>query len=82
MTKDVALQQAKLSYLQNSDQLHSHPYFWAGFVTIGKTAPIPSPLATVSWNSTIYIILAILLIICGLLILKNRVFFSKKRIKH
>ncbi len=39
-TKDIALQQAKLYYLQNSDQLKSHPHFWAAYVNIGDTTPL------------------------------------------
>jgi CHAT domain-containing protein len=82
MTKDAALQQAKLVYLQNSDQLHAHPYFWAGFVSIGKTAPmsiIPSPFP---WNLILFIAIPALLITCALFLLKKRVFFIKNRIKH
>jgi len=39
-TKDVALQQAKLNYLLNSDQLKAHPHFWAAYVNIGETTPL------------------------------------------
>jgi len=35
--KDVALQQAKLEYLESADALKSHPYFWSGYVAIGDT---------------------------------------------
>ncbi|MDE5423203.1 CHAT domain-containing protein [Ancylomarina sp. DW003] len=35
--KDVALQQAKLEYLETADPLKSHPYFWSGYVVIGDT---------------------------------------------
>ena len=35
--KDVALQQAKLEYLNSADALKSHPYFWSGYVAIGDT---------------------------------------------
>ncbi|RXQ95095.1 CHAT domain-containing protein [Ancylomarina salipaludis] len=35
--KDVALQQAKLDYLESADALKSHPYFWSGYVAIGET---------------------------------------------
>jgi len=35
--KDVALQQAKLEYLDSADPLKSHPYFWSGYVAIGST---------------------------------------------
>jgi CHAT domain-containing protein/tetratricopeptide (TPR) repeat protein len=35
MHKDVALQKAKLSFLENADQVHQHPWFWAGIVITG-----------------------------------------------
>ena len=35
--KDVALQQAKLEYIESADALKSHPYFWSGYVAIGDT---------------------------------------------
>ena len=38
--KNVALQKAKLDYLENSDNLKANPYFWAGFVNIGNTDPL------------------------------------------
>ena len=38
--KDLALQQAKLSYLNQADPLQAHPAFWATFVFMGDTAPI------------------------------------------
>ena len=37
--KDMALQKAKLDYLNQADNLKSNPYFWAGFVNIGNTDP-------------------------------------------
>ncbi|WP_195715272.1 CHAT domain-containing protein [Ancylomarina sp. 16SWW S1-10-2] len=35
--KDMALQKAKLAYLETADALRSHPYFWSGYVVIGDT---------------------------------------------
>ena len=41
VTKDVALQQAKLDYLdQVEDPKQAHPYYWAGFVVFGDTGSI------------------------------------------
>lgn len=34
---NIALQQAKTDYLKNADGINSHPYFWAGYVTIGNS---------------------------------------------
>ncbi len=42
-TKDEALRQAQLRFLNNTDDpLYHHPYFWAGFVVMGDTSPLPS----------------------------------------
>lgn len=35
-TKSVALQKSKIEFLNNADQLKSHPYFWSGYVVIGN----------------------------------------------
>ena len=37
MEIDEALQEAKLQYLQEADQLSAHPYLWSGYVSIGST---------------------------------------------
>ena len=34
--KDAALRQSKLTYLENSDQLHQHPFYWSGIIPIGN----------------------------------------------
>jgi CHAT domain-containing protein len=78
MPKDVALQQAKLSYLAKSDKLHSHPYFWAGFVNIGLPDPISASPPQQSWKWVLFTLPTLLLIIFGFLFLKRRVYFRKK----
>lgn len=40
--KDVALQKAKLSYLEKADPLTSHPYYWAGTILYGDIHPLES----------------------------------------
>lgn len=40
-SKDEALRQAKLSYLEKvDDPLFSHPYFWGGFMVVGEVQPV------------------------------------------
>lgn len=34
-TKDLALQQAKIDFIDNYKALYSHPYFWASFIYLG-----------------------------------------------
>ena len=37
---DEALRNAKLDYLETSDNFSAHPYLWSAFVTIGDTEPL------------------------------------------
>ena len=39
-SKSVALRKARRSYLNNADQLRSHPYFWSSLVVYGNNAPL------------------------------------------
>jgi CHAT domain-containing protein len=42
-TKSVALQHAKLDYLENeTNPAKKHPYYWAGFIVVGDNAPLPA----------------------------------------
>ncbi len=40
---DEALQEAKLQYLSEADQLSAHPYLWSGYVSIGSTDAMIEP---------------------------------------
>lgn len=68
-SKDIALRDAKISYLENANQLQSHPYFWAAYVQIGDNSPLSKP------NFTRYYMLAGLIFI-GLIIFA---YWLKKR---
>lgn len=48
MSKSLALKQAKLDYLQQSDANGAHPYYWAGIALIGNTTAVAKPLGA-SW---------------------------------
>jgi CHAT domain-containing protein/tetratricopeptide (TPR) repeat protein len=79
LPNDIALQQAKIEYLEGAGKLQSHPYFWAGYVSIGKTDPVKY---TVARNPILYAYLigGILIIILIIFIFINRrVYFHKKR---
>jgi CHAT domain-containing protein/Tfp pilus assembly protein PilF len=39
-SKDKAMQFAKLRFLENSDRLHAHPYFWSGYLSIGDQSSL------------------------------------------
>lgn len=41
MRKDQALQQAKLTFINNSENKYfTHPYYWSGFVLAGDSTPV------------------------------------------
>lgn len=80
MPKDVALQQAKLSFLEKSDKLHAHPYYWAGFVNFGTTDPIPESTSGIKWEWALFTIFLGLLITSGIIFIIRRVYFPKKRL--
>lgn len=63
MDKSIALQQAKLDYLESSDQLFSHPYYWSGYVLIGADKPVQKPISLVMIVSGCMLILLITIIV-------------------
>jgi len=71
MDKDAALRQAKLDYLEESDRITSHPYFWSAFVLMGNEEAIDfrdtrSTIATWFW------LLIVLVLAAGTLIYLKR----------
>ncbi len=60
MSKNKALQRAKLTYLLNAPQHRAHPYFWAAYVDIGDTAPIKGSFLSVYG---VYLLIIFLLIV-------------------
>ena len=38
-----ALQKSKLAYLEQVDQLHAHPHYWAGFIELGQNQVLNIP---------------------------------------
>jgi CHAT domain-containing protein len=38
-----AMQHAKLNYLQQSDEIGAHPYFWSGYIVLGNAATTFEP---------------------------------------
>lgn len=66
--KSIAMQKSKLQYLEQSDDRHAHPFFWAGPVVIGSDDAIQMRSQRWPWASAI---LLLILIVVGLVI-KNR----------
>ncbi len=77
MSKDQALRYAKLTYLKNCDQLHSHPYFWAGYVNIGSTVSLNDKhwFNNVLKDHSILILILFNIILIIILILPRKVIF-------
>lgn len=67
--KNIALQAAKLEYLDAADRLKAHPHYWAGFVSIGNTEPVILRSAFSTW----------LLIIPLLILLALAVYLSSRK---
>lgn len=66
--KDRALQQAKLGYLKNADEVRSHPYFWAGLGLIGDARPMNLEQASeIPW---FWLIGVVALVLIGITIMK------------
>ncbi len=66
--KALALQTAKLNYLDNADQLHAHPYFWSQFVLVGDPAPLRSVPVWPLWVTLVGLVL-----LGGLVLARKRV---------
>lgn len=65
-----SLRQAKIEYLNNSDEFTAHPSYWAAFVPIGKSQSIAKKDSQLIW----------ILIAIGLFLILLFVFANKKRI--
>jgi CHAT domain-containing protein/tetratricopeptide (TPR) repeat protein len=57
-SKSMALKKARLSFLKESDQLRSHPYYWAALVVYGNNSPL--------YYSGSQIFLAVIIVILSL----------------
>lgn len=67
MSKDEALREAQMKFLkENTDPIYRHPYYWAGFVVIGETAPIESR------SGVIYYVLGIFVVVTGVVVARRR----------
>lgn len=70
-TKDEALQNAKIDYLNNSDGSAAHPYFWSNFVLLGDAKPIQylKPASSGIWG---WVFLGVAVATVGVVILLRR----------
>lgn len=49
ISKDEALRNAKLSYIENSDDIGAHPANWAAFIALGNNQPVRIPVSNPYW---------------------------------
>mgnify|MGYP000168007008 FL=1 len=72
MRKDKALHQAKLDYLGNSKYEEAHPFYWAGFVSLGDAQPLKKGNSFFSMKNIGWSILGLLLLFLGFRFISNR----------
>jgi CHAT domain-containing protein/tetratricopeptide (TPR) repeat protein len=60
-SKDEALRRAKVNYIAQADPLKAHPYFWLGYVSIGKQTPLYKTKVGYFVGLIIFVFLAIVL---------------------
>ncbi len=77
---DVALQQSKLEYLVQADPINTHPYFWAGFVNIGKTSAVSVKSNAMYWKWALYATIFAIALTIAIIFINNRVYFKKKKL--
>lgn len=71
--KDAALRNAKLEYLKNADEVKSNPFYWAGFVLIGNSYPVPFNQKSIGF-SFYWIFIFIFVILILLFLMRKKIF--------
>lgn len=69
MPKDKALQDAKIKYINSSEDHGAHPTYWAAFIAMGNTDPIQMPAGFIKWY---YALALLILVILGWFSLKSK----------
>lgn len=64
-TKDEALHEAKISFLEQADAISANPYFWGSFVFIGNPEPINIQAPLAWYRQTWFLALVILVFALG-----------------
>ncbi len=68
LPKDEALRAAQMKFVEeNTDPLYKHPYYWAGFVVMGDTAPLQT-----SSNLVYYIVAALLIGVTAFVLVRRK----------
>ncbi len=71
-TKDQALRQAKLDYLQHGEDFNLHPFYWAGFIVQGNTRSL-TIRPTSNWH---WFFMVLIILVTFLLSKRNRPFLT------
>jgi CHAT domain-containing protein len=69
-SKSSALRKARISYLNEADQLRSHPYFWSALVVYGNNNPL---------YYSKYFLIALGCAVTVIIVLSLRVYFWRRR---
>lgn len=76
-SKKKALHQAKIDYIQSSDNLKANPYFWSAFLMVGDNTPL---YATSGTTYLVIILVVFTLIIIGVIYRKQiRIAIQRKK---
>jgi len=71
--KDIALQKAKLKFLQSSPTIKTHPFYWSAYIVTGDTQPLRGKNLIPYWSMLLGgVILLISLIILLLIIFRKK----------
>lgn len=71
--KDEALRMAKLDFLEGSNRLKAHPYFWSSYVLIGNADPISLvPHDSNDGLKVLFVLLMLISVVAGIVILIKR----------
>ena len=70
LAKDEALRQAKLDYLNQSDQLSAYPYYWAGYINIGDNAPLE--ISRNKYLNYFLLVSVVLLVLTSFFVIKKK----------
>ncbi len=73
--KAVALQRARIDYLQQAQGLSAHPAFWSAFIQLGDTAPIQIQKQSMGFYHYIFLSAMILILLIPILLLVRKKFF-------
>jgi CHAT domain-containing protein/Tfp pilus assembly protein PilF len=58
--KPLALQKAQIDYLNGTDNITAHPYYWSGFISIGNNQPVFSTNNYFKWGIPAFILIIVI----------------------